>query len=584
MTIYTDGLIVDRQRNLLDDVVSGQGDTAEAAFDQALFENPTMALRRSSELDQAEKGRVIQNEQQGWGYVAPEVREAPTTPLLSAEQARERVKESGLELTIGDEGIREGALDILMTRKKAETQRKFVLDNAPVSTVPVQLLAGFAASAIDPINIASAFVPIVGEARYASMLARATTRAARFGVRARVGALEGAVGAALVEPLVLHASAQDQSDYDMTDSLLNIAFGTVLGGGLHAAGGYVSDTRRTAGGMFSGSLSASTAGAVDNAPGATVEQRALRDMAILRGDDDPMTALNESLRRAIEADRPKIAEAARIQATEELTPTIRAELEEIANGKLPNIADIRTEISAITKRANGLDATFKERAKQFQSQQMTRKEAERAARESVALERQELTERQAEMEQSLEGNRQAEQARAELGRLERGELPEQFKERVGGRASEIESGFGLNNTARSVAENAPWQVRESALRSAVSQAVTGRPIDVQAIFDLADPIKRDAALARLKEPVKTVADPEGEVASYAADQTSDALDPTDLEGAEKMLADEEALTYEMAEQAGVDVEPYLKEANTVSQDADAYAAAYRAAALCQLRT
>lgn len=577
MTIFTDGLVINRGRNLLDDVASGQLDAAEASFDQAMFENPTTALRRSNELDQAENGRIIQNEQQGWGYVAPEVREAPDTPLLTAEQARERVKESGLELAIGDEGIREGALNILMTRKKAETQRKFVLDNAPVSTVPVQLLAGFAASAIDPINIASAFVPVVGEARYASMLAKATSRAARFGVRARVGAIEGAVGAALVEPIVLHASAQDQSDYDMTDSLLNIAFGSVLGGGLHGAGGLISDARK------SSMLGDAVAEVTQSAPLGTTARRSPLEQAILRGDDDPMMALRESLDRAIEADRPRMVEAARLQAAEELTPAIRTELEGIATGKAANVADLKTEVAAIAKRTDTLDDTFKGRAKAFQSQNMSRKQAESAARESIAQERQQLIERKAEVEQVIEGNRQAEQARAELGRLNRGELPEQFKSRLDERAQQIAAGFDLNNTARAVAERAPWQVRESALRSAVAQAVSGRQIDVQAVFDLADPVKRDAALAKLKEPAQKVADPEGEIASYAADQTSDALDGTELEGAQRMLDDEQVLTDEMAKQAGLDVAPYLKEANTITQDADVYAAAYRAAAVCQLR-
>src|SRR5690606_34825012 len=242
MTLFTDGLIVRKDRNILDDVVTGQLDAAEAAFDQAMFDNPTNAVRRIGELTRAEQGRVVQQAYPAYGI--PERRAEPETPLLTAEQARARIKEEGLDLTVDDTGIRAGALDILIERKRAEVQRKLILDNAPASTVPVQLLAGFGASVLDPINIASAFVPVVGEARYASMLASATSRAARLGVRGRVGALEGAVGAAIVEPLVLYASAQDQADYGAVDSLLNVAFGSVMGGGLHSAGGYISDVRR----------------------------------------------------------------------------------------------------------------------------------------------------------------------------------------------------------------------------------------------------------------------------------------------------------------------------------------------------
>ena len=42
---------------------------------------------------------------------------------------------------------------------------------------------------LDPLNIASAFVPVVGEARYANLLARAASPLGRAGVRAGVGAL-----------------------------------------------------------------------------------------------------------------------------------------------------------------------------------------------------------------------------------------------------------------------------------------------------------------------------------------------------------------------------------------------------------
>ena len=61
MTLYTDGLIIRRDRNILDDVVTGQFDAAEAAFDQAMFENPTNAARRSplySHMSEQQKVRI----------------------------------------------------------------------------------------------------------------------------------------------------------------------------------------------------------------------------------------------------------------------------------------------------------------------------------------------------------------------------------------------------------------------------------------------------------------------------------------------------------------------------------------------
>jgi hypothetical protein len=579
MTLFTEGLVVRRDRNLLDDVVTGQFDAAEAAWDQQAFDNPVAAARRLAQLDEAEQGRVARPAMTARGYTSPAVRAEPETPLLTAEQARARIKEEGLDLTVDDAGIRAGALDILIERKREETKRKFILDNAPASTVPIQLLAGFAASVLDPINVASAFVPIVGEARYASMLARAgQSVAARAAVRAQVGAIEGAVGAAMLEPLILYASARDQADYDLTNSLLNVAFGSALGGGLHSAGGLIGDLRR------GNLLEAVRAEAPEITPSISATPRAAAQEFALRVDENPMLALRDSLERGIAADRIRLAEDAGRQAREALIPEIRAELSEVAAGRLPNVRDIRTEQAAVQRTLDTLDDTFKARAKEFQGQRMSRKQAERAARDAIAEERQRLNERKAELESATDVNRQAEIARGELNALQRGEIPQRYQERIDAETNRIASGFDLRQTARSKAEAAPWQVRETALRAAVAQSVTGRPVNVEAIFDLSDPAKRAAALQRIKEPVETVADPEGEIAGYAADETAKMLDGTDLPGAQKMLEDELALTEEIAAQAGLDVAPYLRDANVLAADAETYAAAYRAAALCQLRT
>ena len=97
-------------------------------------------------------------------------------------------------------------------------------------------LAGLAGSVIDPLNLASAFVPVVGEVRAASWFAQAGSRLARVGVAARIGAIEGAAGAALLEPLQAGLAASESREYGAADTLLNIGFGAVLGGLLHAGG------------------------------------------------------------------------------------------------------------------------------------------------------------------------------------------------------------------------------------------------------------------------------------------------------------------------------------------------------------
>jgi hypothetical protein len=578
MTIYTDGLVVRPDRNVLDDVVTGQLDAAQAAFGQSWFENPAYALYRINEFNRAELGPVVSPAYPAYGI--EERRAEPATPLLSADDARRRIAESGVDLTVDDDGIRAGALDLMIERKQEEMKRQMVLDNAPSSTVPIQIAASFAASAADPVNIASAFIPIYGEARYAALMAKSTTRTARFAARARVGAIQGAGGAAIVEPIVLYASAQDQADYDMTDSLSNIAFGGVLGGGLHSVGGLVSDLRRKS--LSDAVRQAADADAVAPVQQAAEAQATARLDAALR-DDDPMIVLRDQFERAVEADRPRIIEEARGQAVDEMANTLADELEDLSAGRIPNVREVRREADSIAVQLERLDETFKVRAKAFQREGLSRKRAERAAREAIAAERQSLTARREELNAAVDGNRLAEQTRQDLIALRRGEVPDRVAGRVDERAKQIADGFNLRGTARAVAESAPWQVRQSAMRAAIAQAVTGRPVDVEPVFAMADPRRQAETVQALKRPIQRPVDPDALEYSKQADQLVNSPDASELASAQKMLDDDMALTQEMAEQAGFDLNAYMREADELVVDADTYAAAYRAAALCQLR-
>ncbi len=105
---------------------------------------------------------------------------------------------------------------------------------------------GLAASILDPLNVASAFIPFFGEARIAAALGGTVARGVggRMIVRAAEGAGQGLAGAAALEPLNLWLSRQDQDDYGMGDVLVNLAFGTALGGVAHTGLGLVRDARQ----------------------------------------------------------------------------------------------------------------------------------------------------------------------------------------------------------------------------------------------------------------------------------------------------------------------------------------------------
>lgn len=138
-----------------------------------------------------------------------------------------------------DEPTRSGAVAIMVRRKQEEIARNALIDRAPggIAYGLASLGTQLAVSATDPLNIASAFIPVVGEARSAIWAARFGKVTSRFAT----GAIEGAVGAAAVEPINYGASKYLGDDYTMADSVMNVALGTVLGGGLHVGFGALSD-------------------------------------------------------------------------------------------------------------------------------------------------------------------------------------------------------------------------------------------------------------------------------------------------------------------------------------------------------
>jgi hypothetical protein len=165
--------------------------------------------------------------------------------FVSQADADAEVKSAGLDIKIEPGGITRYELNAKMWLKQREIRRNVIAARSQGwGGAAAGFAGGFLAQSVDPINAASAFIPFVPEARYASMLARqGGSFAGRAGVRIGVGAVEGAAGAAVVEPINLLGARYEQADYGIEDSFLNIAFGTLLGGGLHAVGGSWHDAR-----------------------------------------------------------------------------------------------------------------------------------------------------------------------------------------------------------------------------------------------------------------------------------------------------------------------------------------------------
>ena len=210
------------QQTGFDQFQTGMFETLGEIAKDAWKYNPVSSAFRLSELE-INRGR-IDNE-----------------PLIDRQKLND---EYGKYNLFFEEDEKQSTVDIFVARKKAEIERQSIIQRGPKGALPAlaKLGTSLVASIADPINLAMMFIPIVGKARFAAMVARAGLTGARF----RKGAMEGLVGIAAIEPLVYTAATREQSDYDLVDSLIAVTFGGVLGGGLHVGVGKLKDfnTRR----------------------------------------------------------------------------------------------------------------------------------------------------------------------------------------------------------------------------------------------------------------------------------------------------------------------------------------------------
>ena len=174
----------------------------------------------------------------------------PTSSLFRLAEQTEAYNESNVYLNkdeinkqyadLGlffEEDTREGVVNYLVNRKQIEQERASVVSRGPQNTYGTFFLASLATNFADPINIGAAFVPVVGQTRFANMVARSGKNVARL----QRGFIEGFVGNAAVEPIVYGVAKSEQSDYDQYDAFFNIAAGGILGSSLHVGFGKIGD-------------------------------------------------------------------------------------------------------------------------------------------------------------------------------------------------------------------------------------------------------------------------------------------------------------------------------------------------------
>jgi len=132
-----------------------------------------------------------------------------------------------------------GYVNLLVEKKKDELKKQNIVQRGPqnIFAKSSYFISGLGASFLDPINLGAAFIPVVGQARFLSNVAR-------YGVtRSRMlkGVQEGFVGNVAVEPLSYISANQEQRDYTAANAITNVAFGSILGGGMHVTFGKIGD-------------------------------------------------------------------------------------------------------------------------------------------------------------------------------------------------------------------------------------------------------------------------------------------------------------------------------------------------------
>jgi len=208
----------------------GMGDLLKTVGWESLYHSPFYATMRFSELS-LEKSPTF-NASQG-----------TPTPLLSADDANQKYGLAG-QLKF-EEPINESAAKLMYDRKIDENDRAYLIASGQNTGArkAASFGVGMAATLLDPINFAAMFIPVVGEARIARMAEGLGGSVLKQ--RLAQGALTGLSGAAMVEPFILIPALQEQANYNLTDSALNLGFGAALGGMLHAGMGAVADRLRT---------------------------------------------------------------------------------------------------------------------------------------------------------------------------------------------------------------------------------------------------------------------------------------------------------------------------------------------------
>lgn len=158
---------------------------------------------------------------------------------LTADEANTKYAPPGT--TITDKPVDEDLAKVLGEQKRQQIERNSVLARYQANTSwPTQLGMGLAATLLDPINLATTFIPGVGEE---SILARLGLESigAKLVARGVSGFTAGAASQAPVVALKYGFSQEEHDDYTLMSAFLDMATAGSLNAAFHAGFGAIGD-------------------------------------------------------------------------------------------------------------------------------------------------------------------------------------------------------------------------------------------------------------------------------------------------------------------------------------------------------
>lgn len=180
-------------------------------------------------------------------------------------------------------------------------------------------------------------------------------------------------------------------------------------------------------------------------PTANVGSRADREFTAqalrARGIDPDLTA-RDALQELERVGTPRNIDEARLFAQRELEPAFREELIAEASNKLAKgeVKQLQKELRDLEKKIADLDKDFKVTAKRAnQKKGVTRKQAEKQARQATDADRQTLEAQRQRVTGQLDAHARAAQAEADLTRIDNGQIPNRYQAPIEGRANELQA-------------------------------------------------------------------------------------------------------------------------------------------------